>query len=356
MDAPGAKEIFRLSFRDHAAKVPAMDKLRAAFLGLPWLCAAFLIPCTSYADEAGPEEKARLLLEQGKTAREAKDYGTALRLFREAHDSHETVSLDALVNMADCEAALGQTAQAYLHYTEFLRRVKGSHERVADVTAIVASMMKTGPWIRFVRRDVLEANSVVLIDGVALGPITAKAEDITAEPGEHTIVITEPSKGDRKITAKVEPGKRYVVDFRPKGPPTGIIGPQTGNPSTSGTVPHWLLPSGIMLTGTGALTTLMMGALFANGAASDRHALEADCAKDDGNGNTCDPAKVPDLEPRRAAADGMMNTATGLFVAGGVLTTAAVVLIVVNRSKASNTAFAPLVLPGGGGLSMTGRF
>lgn len=333
-----------------------MNTVRSVLRALPMFAAVLLVPGTSYADDAASEEKARVLFEQGRAAREAKDLATALRLFREARETHAGVALDALVNIADCEAALGQTALAYLHYREFLRTVTEPNERTAAVKDVVASMEKTGPWIRFIRRDVLEANTVVRVDGVSLGPIAGKAEDIPAELGDHAISITEPTKGERKITAKVEPGKRYVVDFRPKGPPTGVVGPQIGNPPTPATAPHWLLPSGIMLTGTGGLSSLMIGALFANGSVNDRHVLETDCAKDDGNAATCDPAKVPDLESRRDASDRLMNTATGLFVAGGVLTAASVTMILVYRAKSTNTAFAPLVLPGGGGVSFVGRF
>lgn len=333
-----------------------MRRLVAVTRAVPLLLAVVLLSGRLQAEDANPEDKARTLLEQGKAARDAKDHATALRFFRESHETHPTASQDALLNMAECEVALGQTAHAFLHYSEFLRNVKEPHDRRAEVTGIVATMVKAGPWIRFIRRDLLEANTVVRIDGVVLGPITGKAEDIPAEPGEHTVVITEPTKGERKIIAKVEPGKRYAIDFRPKIPPTGVIGPQTGTSPASGTLPHWVLPSGIMLSTTGALSTLMVGALFANGSVSGRNLLEADCAKDDGDGSTCDPAKVPNLEVRREGIQSDMRTATGLLVAGGVLAAASVTLILVYRSKSTNTAFAPLVLPGGGGLSAGGRF
>lgn len=333
-----------------------MRKLVAVTRAVPLMLAVALFPVRSQADDANPEDKTRTLLEQGKAARDAKDYATALRFFRESHETHPTASLDALVNMADCEVALGQTAHAYLHYSEFLRNVKEPNERRAEVAGIVATMVKAGPWIRFIRRDLLEAGSAVYIDNVRLGRTKARIEDFPAEPGTHTVTTVEPTKGKRTVSVHVEPDKHHVFDFRPKIPPTGVIGPQTGTPSTSGNLPHWVLPSSIMLSTTGALSTLMVGALFANGSVSGRNLLEADCAKDDGDGSTCDPAQVSGLEVRRQGIDSDMRTATGLFVAGGVLTAASVALILVYRSKSTNTAFAPLVLPGGGGLSAGGRF
>jgi hypothetical protein len=74
------------------------------------------------------------------------------------------------------------------------------------------------------------------------------------------------------------------------------------------------------------------------------------------NGTICDPAKVADLVARKAEGNSLKTTATALFVVGGALTAATVVLIVTGSSQPNGVAFAPLVLPGGGGLLMGGRF
>lgn len=281
---------------------------------------------------------------------DAKDYTTALRLFRESHETFRSASLDALVNMADCENALGKTAAAYLHYGQFLRNVKVRDNRVTEVTDTMAAMMKAGPWIRIAGRDTFAPNVVVRVDGVVLGPIAATPEEIPAEPGEHIVVMTAPHDPERKITVTVEAGKHHDVDVRSKLPAGG------GAEKQPTRIPHWVRPVGIILGGTGGLSSLMVGAGFAGGAVSLNDALEKDCAKDDGNGATCDAAKVPDLAARRAEGKRLTTTATALFVVGGALTTATVVLILAGRSRPNDVAFAPLVVPGGGGALVGGRF
>lgn len=46
----------------------------------------------------------------------------------------------------------------------------------------------------------------------------------------------------------------------------------------------------------------------------------------------------------------------GLLIAGGVLTTATVVMIVVNQKKQKDVAMLPIVAPGHGGVALIGRF
>lgn len=308
------------------SSLPAMKRpLRALSLALTLI----VIPGYAHADDATPQERARGLFDSGKTAREAKDFATALRFFRESHEASPSESFDALVNMADCEVALGQTVAAYLHYGEYLRKVQGNDTRAQEVTNTMSVMKNAGPWIRVIRRDLLETNTDFRIDGIPLGSITGKAEDIPAQPGDHSILIVEPTKGERKITVHVEAGKRAVVDFRPQVPPNGGNHPQVVDPQLPKPLPHWVLPAGIVITSGGALGSIAAGAVFAT---------------------------APRSGVGEAEAKQLTNTTVGLFAAGGVFTAAAVVLAVVNRSKQRETAFAPLVLPGGGGLSVMRRF
>lgn len=334
-----------------------MVVVRVAVCALAFAFATVALPCASSAQESTPEEKARTLLEQAKSAREAKDVATALRLFRESYDANPSASLDTLVNLADCERELGQTTAAYLHYGEFLRGVKPTDMRAADVTSTMTAMMQAGPWIRVSGRNALSANVVVRIDGIALGPVATTAEeDVPAQPGEHVITLSKPPRGERKINTLVEVGKRALVDVGPKVPTKGSTGPVPVGPEVPKPFPHWVLPTGIMVSGVGGLTSLMIGAVYAGGATTARAALEKDCAKDDGNASTCDPAKVADLDFRQSQADRSATTSIALFAVGGVLTTTAVVLALVNRSRSTNVAFAPIPVPGGGALSIAGRF
>ena len=315
-----------------------------------------LVPGLAHAEDTTPQDRARVLFESGKTARDAKDFATALRFFRESHDTSPSASFDALVNMADCEHALGQTLAAYLHYGEYLRKTNGSDARAPEITTTMSAMKNAGPWIRVIRRDLLEPNTDFRIDGLALGPITGKAEDIPAEPGDHSILISEPTKGSRTIIVHVEAGKRASVDFRPKGPQNSGTIPRTVETQSSTALPHWVFPAGIIVSAGGAVATLATGTVSAIEAANQQKALEADCAKDDGNGTTCNAANVPDFDFRKAEVDRLQNAALGLLVTGGVLTTSAVVLTIVNHSKRREMAFSPLFLPGGGGASVSGRF
>lgn len=326
--------------------------IRAVLLALTLVVA----PGFAQADDTTPDDRARVLFESGKTAREAKDFATALRFFREAYETSPAASFDTLVNMADCEYALGKTAAAYLHYGEYLRKTNGNDARAQEITTTMSAMKNAGPWIRVIRRDLLEANTDFRIDGIELGPITGKAEDIPAEPGDHSIVVAEPTKGSRTITVHVEAGKRASVDFRPKGPPNSGVSSRTVETQVPKPLPHWIFPAGIIISAGGAVATLAVGAASAAESADQRNALENDCAKDDGNGATCDPAQVENLNFRKGEVDRLQNAGVALLVTAGVLTTSAVVLTIVNHSKKREMAIGPLVLPGGGGASVSGRF
>lgn len=301
-------------------------------LVFPFVLVAAMNSRFAYAQATNgtPEEKAHILFESGKVAKEAKDLAEALRLFRESHDTYASPSLDALVNMADCENALGQTSTAYLHYTEYLRNAKVPQDRGAEVTSIVAGMVKVGPWIRIARRDLLDAKTVILVNGISLGLIAGKVEDIPAAIGPHTVMIREPGKAERSVIVDVQPGKHAVVDFRPKASPNGNNGQQPVGPETPKPLPHWVLPVGIVLGGAGAVTTLAMGSGFAAGA-----------------------AKESTNNPQESAR--LSTAATGLLIAGGVLTAATVVMVVVNHQKQRDVAVLPLPLPAGAGALFTGR-
>jgi len=306
--------------------------LRFARCVVPCVLAAALLSPVAYAQATNPtpEEKARLLFESGKAARDAKDLPEALRLFRESHETYASPSLDALVKLADCENALGKTAAAYLHYDEFLRNVKIQDARIAAVNEIMQAMKTAGPWIRIARRDLLEPNTIVQINAITLGPVRDDVEDIPAEIGDHSIIIREPGKSEKTIVVKVEAGKHAVVDFRRKLP-NPFLTPQPVGPDTPKPLPHWVLPVGILVAGAGAFTSLVMGAGFAAGAVREN-----------------------ETNPRES--DRLSTTAAGIFIAGGVLTAATVVLIVVNHRKQKDFAFVPLPLPSGGGASLIGQF
>jgi hypothetical protein len=299
----------------------------------PWVLGATLWSPVASAQVTNTtsEEKARILFESGKAARDAKDLAEALRLFRQSHETYASPSNEALVHMADCENALGKTAAAYLHYTEYLRNTKAPAERIAEVTNIVSTMAKAGPWIRFARRDLLDAKTIVRIDGIPLSAVNGKVEDIPAETGNHFVTILEPGKAERTVVVKVDAGQHAIVDFRPKVLPNGGNGLQPVGPETPKPLPHWVLPLGIVVGGAGAVSTLVMGAGFAGAATKENK-----------------------TNPRES--DRLATNATGLFIAGGVLTTATVVMIVVNQHKKKDMAFLPLPLPGGGGASLIGQF
>lgn len=307
--------------------------MRLATLFLPLFLATELCSRFAYAQAPNdtPEDKARILLESGKTAKEAQNLPEALRFFRESHDTYASPSLDALVHIADCENALGQTSSAYLHYKEYLRNAKMPQERSTEVTNILSSMVKAGPWIRIARRDLLDAKTVILVDGVSLGPVPGKVEDIPAAIGPHTVIIREPGKAERSVIVDVQPGKHAVVDFRPTTSSNGAHGQQPVGPETPKPLPHWVLPVGIVFSGAGAVTTLAMGAGFAAGA-----------------------AKESPIHPQES--DRLSTTATGLLIAGGALTTATIVMIVVNHRKQRDVAILPVPLPDGSGAAFIGRF
>ncbi len=315
-----------------------MTSLSARVCSLLFVLATLTCPrLTHAADPASIDEKkdkAKNLFDAGLRAAESGDCTTAIPLFQESLATYRFETLGALFNLAQCESDLGQTGAAYLHFREFLRDVKGPSDRIPLATDAIAAMTKAGPWIQVLNLDKLPADATTLLDGVSLGPVRTTT-DVPVKMGDHVIVVRVPGQPERRLSAYVHEGERREVDVGPKEP-------RPDRP---------LRPVGFVVGGVG-LGSLIAGITTGSLAIRENDNLIKAC------GPKIDPCSpdVTDLEDRKQYGKNLTMAANVTFIVGGALTALGATFVFLPPSKSRELAFAPLVLPGGGGLSVGARF
>lgn len=314
----------------------------APLRSLPFVLAILACPHVTYAScDAASEAKATNLFEAGLRAAEAGNCSTALPLFQESLATCRFETLGALFNIAQCESDLGQTGASYLHFREFLREVKGQSSQIAPATDAIAAMTKAGPWLKMMNLDKLPTDATVLLDGVSLGPLQTTTE-VPVKMGDHEVVIRIRGKSDRSLSAYVHDREHREVDVSIGGDPPPP--------------PRPLRTVGFIVGGVG-LGSLIAGITTGGLAISKNKELYDDyCHKDPGHCYQYHPGEEAAIQQRIEEGKNLTTAANVTFLIGGLLTAVGTTFVFLPPSKSKEVAFSPLVLPGGGGLSVEARF
>jgi hypothetical protein len=199
---------------------------------------------------------------------------------------------------------------------------------------------------------------------------TAKLDDqpvavgtpVAVDPGAHRVVISAPGMRDAQATVAISERQRLDVPVRlevagadttpttasPTASPDAVpAGDDVSRPEAAHSAFPWRTV-GLVAAGAGVVT-LGVGAYFG---------LEAKSKNDQSNSsgcsanNNCSPAAA---QIRRDAISAG-NTSTALFVVGGVLAAAGIVLWLVAPSSenGASVSVTPVALGAGGGLGLVG--
>lgn len=291
-----------------------------------------------------------------------KDGNVAAACPKLAESARLDPKVGTLARLAECEEHLGHLAAARGRWQQALNLARSSGDaRATHAEGELARIDKVVPKIEIVVSGDPPAGLAVRLDDVELGPASLGVK-LPVDPGHRMIRATAPGK---KATA-------IEVDVRADGTVTRVVVPPLADdattpttappppPLTTATAPPSSPPAseppppsspwrtiGLASAGVG-LVAMGTGAVFGVIAKSKRDDSNAPggCVKDD-----C-PAGGPTQARRDAVSAG--NTATMLFVIGGVLAAAGVTVYLVAPSSSSSRAVR--VSPSVAGFDLEGRF
>lgn len=160
-------------------------------------------------DDAALRE-ARGKFQKGIELEHAKNWGGALKLFREVGQIKMTPQVR--YHIATCEENLGQLVAALGGYELALAQAEDMHPNfIAEVQGSIDDLRARIPKLVIERGEGAEAATIEL-DGVQLGESSMGAET-ALDPGPHTVTATAPGYEPYRKTVKVSEGTVEVLSI-----------------------------------------------------------------------------------------------------------------------------------------------
>ncbi len=354
----------------------------AAFIALA-LAASLLAEAGS--PRAQPSEPARdpagaeALFKRGLEALEKNDWAKACPQFEAS--SKLDPSVGAQINVARCAEHDGKLARAWAEYQKarVLNRETPGAKRKKDVEEFLdGAITKLEPRLPYVTVKLAHRPEGLRVerDGIDL-PLEGLGQAVPVDPGRHVYTATAP--GYRPLRQEIdlaeaarseillhlvrEPAAAAVGEEEPRGPAHRPRGPRPASPPAEPGIS--LILVGAIVGSVGA-ATLAVSAITGGVAASDHATLddleaERRCTTA-GDVLTCDDqsalTKASDAASRGETVS-IASTVT-LFVGGIVAATGLTLVIVGSVGDSKGTTVeavaSPILLPGGAGVGLGGRF
>jgi hypothetical protein len=308
------------------------------------IAVALLLP-VSRAAAAPPKPQVRTLLADADRAMKAKQWGDAITALRQARKLEPGPAVD--LKLGEALAASGKLVEARKVIAPIVegkeatpaakRAREAAKKALAALTARIATVEVTiaGPP---------EGSAITQIDGL---DVDGKGE-IPVNPGQHTVGASadgfEPA--EKEVSFEEGAHERVELKLASKSPPAAAAVESKSEAATESK--HGSRVPGVTVVIIGAADLIAGGILggIALKAGSD---ARAQCS-----GNVCPPAASADLNSARTFG----NASTAVFVAGGAITAAGIVLIIAAPGDASSSSarVSPWIGPRGGGMGLTGTF
>lgn len=307
-----------------------------------------LAPGAAQAQERDPAA-AEALFRQGREAAEKGDHRTACAKFEESNRLDPAVG--TIFNIADCQEKLGNVATAWTRFREVLDKLKPGDERRPIAEGRAKALEPRLPRLAVRFEGPRPEGTEVTRDGVVLRSASFDVP-VPVDPGERVVRVTAP--GHEPVVKKVNitegSSETVVVGV---GPETragsgsrgteGSGGGSVGVDTTGGGSPTlgWVIGGvGALGLGVGAVTGIM--------------ALGKKSTVDD----NCDADKQCNQQGFDAAEDGRTLTTISTigWVAGVVGVGVGAYFILSSDDDGRATAVGTRALPGGGAVSLSGRF
>jgi hypothetical protein len=314
------------------------------------MCAAMslaLVGLGQARDPVAAEElfrAARALADQG-------DYESACPKF--AASQKLDPAPGTVLNLADCEEKLGKIASAWQHYRQAADALPPTDERVAFARQRALTLEPALPRLTIERSPGAPADTKIFRDGVEL-PADSMGQALPIDPGEHVIVASSAGRRERSVHVTVARGEAKSIQIAP-GESTPTTGP-TEPASTAAIQPRdqpaasaspWRTVGWV----SGAVGAVGVGAAVVTGlmVLGKKQTVDDAC-----------PTKTTCSHEGTAAAETgktLVAVNAASWIVGIVGLGAGTVLVLTHpNGDATRTAAFPTIVPGGGGLSISGRF
>lgn len=308
----------------------------------------------AHADSDSDREAAQALFDKADELMKQKNFAAACPKLEEVTRLVPD-GLGAKLTLAECYEGAGKLASAWSTYSQVESlavrlnqpdRQTLARDRAAQLKPRLAKLVINVP------------STIASLPGLAIKrdgkPVGAAqfGEAIPADVGDHTVEATAGGKLPWSVQAKIAAdGSTVTVEVEAlKDAPPGAQPeqPKLGPPATPEEEPTWLLPFGIAVGSVG-VAGLVVGGVMGGLAMGQQSDAEEGCP----NGRCS--AEGNDA---RTSAGTFADVSTAMFIAGGVLAAAGVVIIIVapkgdRDEKPAATASLKL---GAGSFSIVGGF
>lgn len=335
-------------------------------LGLTALAFAHLMGGIAPA-AAAPRPEAEVLFQEGTALLDAGKPAEACPKLEESQRLDPAPGTQFY--LAECYAALGRTASAWLLFSDVADRSRASHklteERKARARAEALAPRLSRLTIVVPEPTASLRGLEISRDGVTVGK-AAWGTPIPVDPGPHVIRATADGRAPWEATREVEgPRAMITITVAPleaqaeapskpsaEAPRPGGEGPRAGSAGqrlAAGVI------GGVGLASLAAGSALGALSLSRNGAWQDETA-KAGCI----NGRNCAAASIPEIRSIEAERDRFALLSTVGVIAGSALSVGAVILWATAppspRAKEAKVRLLPAVDRGGLGVRLDGSF
>lgn len=311
------------------------------------LAALVIAPGAVRADGAAAEA----LFQEGRAAASRGDHATACAKFQESNRLDPAVG--TVFNIGDCSEKIGRVATAWQSFREVQQRLPSNDERVGIAKKRADALEARLPKLTIVLVDA-PAGAKVRRDGVELGDASLKVA-LPVDPGSHVVDVTAPGRKDQSFPFTIREAEKKTLEVK-AGPaedkpvPTTTAS-TTAAPPPSGTATSVDVEPGDGRKKTGIVVLGVGGGVFVVGAVLGVLTMQKKSTADD---------NCPD---KRCNAEGYDAVKSGRTL--GTLSTVGLGLGLVGMgvggyllasSPKKESALAPWVGPGSGGVSYARRF
>lgn len=304
-----------------------------------------LVTLTKVA-QAAPSSDADRKFEEGRTAATSGEYGRACALFRESYEIDPATG--TLMNIADCEEHLGNTAEALEIFERALAQLPVSDDRISPVRQRIAELEKrVGRLVVALGRGA-PSDARYIIDGRPVDP-DKMTHPIRVTPGTHVLSVTAIGYRGSRHRITLAAGQSTSMEVWP-GPPLDDDTPRFSEDEERARQKRraarvWRA-AGFGALGLGA-ASLWVGSVTGV-LAIDRESTRSD---------HCDAYNRCDAVGYDAAQSGKtLATWSTITMVGGAALAGAGLYLVLSHASSEPVTLSPSLSSSGAGAAFTGAF
>ena len=320
-----------------------------------WLSTLGFVLLFSPAALGQPVDKAAAdrLFKEGRAAYDKGDYATACPKFAASQKADPAAG--TLLNLAVCEERLGKVASAREHLSELLPQLGQKDDRLPFAMELVGKVDARVARLRVTLAEGAPAETVARLKQGDEQKTLAFGAEIVLDPGTYKLEITAPGRPDSQSELKLAEGQREARAIAPaeaeavksKGKEE-VVTPPPPPPPSSAPLRRTI---GFVAGGVGVASFVVAG-ITGGIIVNKRSRLDELCGP-------THKACSGNWENVREGAKGLLPVNTAMWILGIAGVGAGTVLILTSlggdKTPPPVTPSAA-VLPGGGGVGMSGRF